>query len=212
MEKREKIILLIVVELILCLITGLLFVKGLMIYTIFFATLSAIMLIFVILYAVNNKDENSIYMSTLKNVLRTYDSILVSSEDLPDLKGKNILMINSLEDFIDAQVEIRKPIYYKRDVDSCSFVIVDNKEACVHILKRNDKVVSPLEIKIDELVKESEKKPKKKSILENIEKTTIIKLDNMKSYKVSPVKKSKNDSTKSFLERLRKNYLSSQEK
>ena len=213
MEKREKIILMVVVELVLLLITGLLFFNELPVYTIFFATLSAVCLVFIILYAVNNRDENSIYLSTLKNIMRTYDSILVGSEDLPELRGRNILMVSSLEDFLDAQSEIRNPIYYKRDVDSCSFVIIDNKEACVYIFKRNDDVISPLETRIDELVKESSKKSKKKSLLEHIEKTTIIRLDNMKAYKVSPVNKKKTtSSSSSFLERLRKNYLSENEK
>ena len=209
MEKRENVILLVTIELILLLITGLLFFNHLTMYTIFFATFSAVMLIFILLYLFNNKDEK---LSKLKNIMKTYDSVLVSSEELPNLKGKNILMISNLEDFIDAQAEIRKPIYYKRDVDSCSFVIVDNKEACVHILKTNKDVVSPLEKTIDELVKNSDKKPRKKSLLENIEKTTIIKLDNLRSYKVSPVAKGGKQTSKSFLERLRKNYLSSNEK
>ena len=212
MEKREKIILLVVIELVLLLATALLFFNGLTMYTIFFATFSAVMIVFILLYAFNNKDEKTIYLSTLKNTMKTYDSVLVSSEDLPNLKGKNILMVSNLEDFIDAQAEIRKPIYYKRDVDSCSFVIVDNKEACVFILKVNSGIVSPLEKKIEELVNESNKKPRKKSLLENIEKTTIIKLDNLKSYKVSPVSKGGKTTSKSFLERLRKNYLSSSEK
>ncbi len=212
MEKRENVILLVVIELILLLITGLLFFNHLTMYTIFFATFSVVMLIFILLYMFNNKDEKSIYLSKLKNIMKTYDSVLVSSEELPNLKGKNILMVSSLEDFIDAQAEIRKPIYYKRDVDSCSFVIVDNKEACVHILKTNKDIISPLETKIEELVKENNKKPRKKSLLENIEKTTIIKLDNLRSYKVSPVAKGGKQTSKSFLERLRKNYLSNNEK
>ena len=213
MEKREKIILFIVIELILILLTGLLYFNDLKIYTIFFATLSAVVLIFIVLYAVNNRDDDSTYLSTLKNILKTYDSILVSSEELPNLKGKNILMVSSMEDFIDAQVEIRKPIYYKRDIDSCSFVIVDNKEACVHVMKKDPSVESPLEIEIEKLVEESNKKSsRKKSLLENIDKTTIIRLDNMKSYKVSPVRKKKTSDSESFLERLRKNYLSNNEK
>ena len=181
MEKREKVVLFVAIELILILITGLLYFKDLKVYTIFFATLSAVILIFIVLYIVNNRNEDSAYASSLKNIMKTYDSILVSSEELPDLKGKNILMVSSMEDFIDAQVEIRKPIYYKRDVDSCSFVIVDNNEACVHVMKKDESVISPLEIEIERLVKESSKKTsaKKKSILENIEKTTIIRLDNM---------------------------------
>lgn len=210
MKKKEKMLLLTFILLVLCVITIVLYMNKLQMYMIFFATLTGIMFIVVLMCAFENKDEKSIYLSTLKKFLKTYDSVLVDSENLPELRGKNILMITNASDLVDAQVEIRKPIYYKRDLDSCSFVIIDNKEACVYIMKVNDNVVSPLEIKIDELIKESEQiKGNKKSLLENIERTTIIKLDNMKSYKISPVgnEEKNDDGSKTFMERLRKDFL-----
>ena len=211
MEKKEKMFLLTFILIVLAIVTVVLYLNELEMYMIFFATLTGIMLIVVLIYAFEKKDEKSIYISSLKKVLKTYDSILVDSDNLPDLKGKNILMITNISDLIDAQIEIRKPIYYKRDLESCSFVIVDGKEACVYVMKMNDSVVSPLEVRIDELVKESEKvKGNKKSLLENIERTTIIKLDNMKSYKISPVREGGEKveyESKSLMERLKKDFL-----
>lgn len=181
-------------------------------YTIFFATLSAVVLLGIVIYSFDTKDEKTIYLSNLKKVLKSYDAVLVDSENLPELRGKNILMVTNVSDMIDAQIEIRKPIYYKREVDSCAFVIIDGKEACVYIMKLNNSVVSPLEIRINELLKESAQKKNKKSVLSGIDKTTIIKLDNMKSYKVSPVRKdgendSQKSSDKSILNKLKKDFL-----
>ena len=53
------------------------------------------------------------------------------------------------------------------------------------------------------------KKKKNQHILDGIERTTIIKLDNMKSYKVSPIReKDVNEAKeKSFLEKLKREYL-----
>lgn len=210
MKKREKVFLLSFIFVVLAVITVILYMNELDIYMIFFATLTGIMLIVVLICAFENKDEKSIYLSSLKRFLKTYDSVLIDSENLPELRGKNILMVTNASDLIDAQVELRKPIYYKRDLDSCSFVLIDNKEACVYVMKVNESVVSPIEIRIDELLKESEQlKTNKKSLLENIDRTTIIKLDNMKSYKISPVRDGvkPEEKNKSFMERLRKDFL-----
>ena len=96
-----------------------------------------------------------------------------------------------MEDLIDAQIEIRKPIYYMIEgEDSCSFVLVDNNEVCIFILKQNEQVESPLELIINEYEKNNDID---ESLLEDIEKTTIIKLNNMKSFKVSPYKKEKKE-------------------
>ena len=65
--------------------------------------------------------------------------------------GKNIIRVTNLEDLMDAQLELRKPIYYMIEgEDSCSFVLLDNTEACIYILKKNDEVESPLELIIAE--------------------------------------------------------------
>lgn len=208
MKKDGKLIFFIIVLITLMALTIFLFIKEYEMYTIFFGTLSAVVLLGIIIYAFDTKDERSIYLSNLKKVLKSYDAVLVDSENLPELRGKNILMVTNMSDMIDAQIEIRKPIYYKRDVDSCSFVIIDGKEACVYVMKLNDTIISPLEVRINELVKESAQRKSKKSVLSEIEKTTIIKLDNMKSYKVSPVRKDdKKNSEKSFLARLREDFL-----
>lgn len=213
MKKNRKLILFIIILVALIALTVFLYVKRLEMYTIFFATLSAVVFLGIVIYAFDTKDEKSIYLSNLNKVLKSYDAVLVDSENLPELRGKNILMVTNISDMIDAQIEIRKPIYYKRELDSCAFVIIDGKEACVYIMKLNSSVVSPLEVRINELVKESVQKKNKKSVLSEIEKTTIIKLDNMKSYKVSPIKKGVSEmptpktSEKSILSRLREDFL-----
>ena len=96
-----------------------------------------------------------------------------------------------MDDLVDAQIEIRKPIYYMIEgEDSCSFVLLDNSEACIYILKQNENVTSPLELIINEYEKHNDIDA---SLLEDIERTTIIKLNNMKSFKVSPYKKNKDN-------------------
>ena len=164
--KREVKIILIVLVLIGALgLTYYMFSKDLMTYAIVFGAISLVTLIFLIVFIRNTRSEESIYKSTLRKILKNYDAILVQSYNFPKLSGKNIIRVTNLEDLMDAQLELRKPIYYMIEgEDSCSFVLLDNTEYEKHA-------------DIDE------------SLLADIERTTIIKLSNMKSFRVSPIKK-----------------------
>ena len=156
-------------------------------YALIALAVAVVLLITLVTYILNTRNEEAIYNSTLKRVLNNYDAILVESHNFPDLKGKNIIKVTNMDDLVDAQIEIRKPIYYMIEgEDSCSFVLLDNTEACIYILKQNENVTSPLELIINEYEKHNDIDA---SLLEDIERTTIIKLNNMKSFKVSPYKK-----------------------
>lgn len=172
-----------------------LYLHNLYTYLIVVGTLSVLIAIGLIIYVVNTRSEEAIYKNNLKKILSYYDAVLVESHNFPNLKGKNIIRITNIEDLIDAQIEIRKPIYYMIEgEDSCSFVLIDNNEVCVFILKQNETVESPLELIMNEYEKNNDID---ESLLEDIERTTIIKLNNMKSFKVSPYKKNKDTNVNS---------------
>lgn len=190
--KKEKTIVLTILLITLMIIEFIFFNQHLFSYSIILMAAIIVLTIYLITYIYENKDEQSIYKSKLKKALRNYDAILVESQRFPDLKGKNIIRVTNMDDLIDAQIEIRKPIYYMVENEtSCSFVLLDTNEACVYILKQNEEIVSPLE----QIIEEYEKKKNgddDSSLLEDIEKTTIIKLKN-KTLKVSPYRKNKDE-------------------
>ncbi len=143
-----------------------------------------------IYYVITNSNPKVAYESAVRSVLNTYDSVLVQSNQVPKLDGRNIVYIGTMDDLIDAQLEIRKPICYVKQSESCSFILLDEKEAYIHIMKLSMDVLSPLEIEI----KENELKVKNKDemdaeMLKEIERTTIVRLSNQRSYKVSPIRK-----------------------
>ena len=109
----------------------------------------------VFLVGMNNMFQSSNpekkYQSNIKNILNTFDSILVKSNSVPELKDRNIIMVESMDDLVDAQLEIRKPICYLKQTESCSFVLLDEKEAYVYVEKLNENVKSPVEIEIKAL-------------------------------------------------------------
>ena len=143
-------------------------------------------------FVFDNSNPTRAYESNVRNIINTFDSILVQSNAVPKLEGRNIIYVETIDDLIDAQLEIRKPICYYKQTESCSFALLDDKEAYIYIEKLNPDVVSPLEIEIKEnKLKIKSADEMDSEMLRDIEKTTIVKLSNKKSYKVSPIRKDK---------------------
>ncbi len=159
-------------------------------YSILAFTLAGVLLLVGAGLMLKSSSPNKQYESTVRDILNTFDSILVKSNTVPTLDGRNVVPVMSMDDLVDAQLEIRKPICYIKQTESCSFVLLDDKEAYVYTEKLNDKVVSPVEIAIQEAkIKNKSKAEMDSEMLREIEKTTVVKLSNQKSYKVSPIRK-----------------------
>ena len=118
--------------------------------------------------------------------MKTFDAILVKTDELPEIDGRSIVLVPDFEDLVDAQIEIRKPIYYKKDVRSSIYVLLDDKQACITLLKVDKNENSIFDIYIQE--QKNKKNKFDQNILTGIENTTVVKLDNNKSYKVSPIR------------------------
>lgn len=157
-------------------------------FSIILGALFAILIVCLGVYLREEPDEYSLFIKNKKRILRTYDSIIVEVEDIPNIAGKNIIKVKSIEDLVDAQLELREPIYYKNDNDSCFFMLLHYNEACVYILKMNDGVVSPTEQSIRYMKEDKENKDESENILNNVENTIVYKLDELRSFKISPIR------------------------
>lgn len=190
MNENMKGILFIVVGLIACGVAYYLYTIEYAGYTILLVTLSLILIGFGIKSLLDGRNPEKVYESNIKSILNTFDSILVKSNSVPKLVGRNIIIVEDIDDIVDAQLEIRKPICYYRQTESCSFVLLDDKEAYVYVEKINPDVISPVEIEINDIKRKQKSSDDIDSeMLKDIEKTTIVRLSNKKSYKVSPIKK-----------------------
>ena len=192
-------------------VVGLFFLLYKNIYTYAFI-LFALVIVFLVLFVkemTGAKSPEMIYDGILRSILKTYDAVLIDIEKIPDINVRNIIKVSSFEKLIDAQIELRKPIFYKMSMNSCSFILLDEEEVYIFVLRMNEDSFSPLDDIILEIEQNTDKKKKNQHILDGIERTTIIKLDNMKSYKVSPIReKDVNEvKEKSFLEKLKREYL-----
>lgn len=162
-------------------------------YALIAVSFGLILLIFGIKSILSERNPEQAYESKIKNIINTFDSILVKSNTVPKLLGRNIIFVEEIEDLVDAQLEIRKPICYYKQTESCSFILLDDKEAYVYIEKLNSDVVSPVEIEINDIKrKQKNSEDLDSEMLRDIEKTTIVRLSNKRSYRVSPVRKDDN--------------------
>ena len=162
-------------------------------YCILSITFGIVFLLLGISNLLKSQSHEKKYDWEIKDILKTFDSILVKSSEIPNLDNRNIIVVESIDDLVDAQLEIRKPICYLKQTESCSFVLLDDKEAYVYVAKINENILSPIEIVIKESkIKRKNRDEMDSEMLRDIEKTTIVKLSNKKSYKISPVRKKEN--------------------
>lgn len=191
MKKRnyKLIIILVCIALILALITKNIYATEFMLYSYITATLFILVVAVLIMYIIKTRSPESLFKSKIKNIINTYDSILVKVDILPDLSNKDIVYIDKFESLIKSQGEVKKPIFYSVTEKTASFVLIDNNLVCYSIIKENEDLIDPVESKL--MVANAKKNIKDidESILADLEHTTIIKLPNIGTYRVSPVRK-----------------------
>lgn len=169
--------------------TIILFVNKIYTYFIICFALTFVCFVALILSISGNKSDEEVYDINVNNTLKIYDAILVKSKDYPSLDGRNIIYVEEFDDLVDAQLEIRKPVYYVREESCCSFILLDTQEALIYIMKKDPNVNCKLEEMIngnnDE--KKEESIPKgKDDLLADINNTTILKISDDRKFKISP--------------------------
>ena len=178
---------------VVCVILGVILIQkssDFSMYSIFLFAVAFVLIVFGIGDFLYGNNPSKLFESKVKKILNTYDSILVKSTSVPRLDGKNIFLVETIDDLVDAQLEIRKPICYLKQTESCSFVLLDDQAAYVYVEKVNEDITSPLEIEIKESrIRGRNIDEMDAEMLREIERTTIVKLSNKKSYKVSPIRK-----------------------
>lgn len=111
------------------------------------------------------------YYRKIRKIIKTYNSILVKCKAIPMLNDKNIIMVDSMDGMVNAEIETRKPILYFMENESVSFMLLDGTEAYIHIIKLHEGV----ECAVENIIKnmENAKNTFVKEILSNIEKILL---------------------------------------
>ena len=189
-NNNNKIIISLIV-LILFLLSIILLFNDLMNYFIVTITVTIILFIYLCFIVFRKEDDKSIYDRELKKILKTYDSILIYSDNDYKLNNDNIIIVNDLDDLVKINSVTKRPIIFIKEEKSAVFLLNSETELLAYIKKENKNVVSKYEAKIIEYINDNKDVNNNKKILDNIDKTMLIKLKNDKVYKVSPLNKKK---------------------
>ena len=77
------------------------------------------------------------YSIELKKILSCYDDIVVNVNTLPDVSGLNIIHVESFDELLNAQGEVRMPIncYISKRKNRATFILINESIAWVYVLK-----------------------------------------------------------------------------
>lgn len=123
-------------------------------YSIITGSFTFVLIILLIIDSLRCKSPRIKYENSVKDILNTYDGILVEVKNIPDLKDKNILLVKNMEELIDAQAEIKKPIYFYKEASDCIFLLIDMDEVCIFIYRLNHSIKTA----VDSIIELKEKK------------------------------------------------------
>ena len=101
-----------------------------------FFSLAFVLIMILIYFIVKEAKKESVYHKKLRKILKTYDGIIVSIKEFPNLNNLNIIVVNSFEELIDAHSEIRKPIHYIQKNNGATFVLINEGIAYKYFLER----------------------------------------------------------------------------
>ncbi|MCI8460012.1 MAG: DUF5305 domain-containing protein [Bacilli bacterium] len=190
---RENVLITFVVAIVLEIVMILfLYFSDLGVYNLFVIVLLVITVVSLMIYYKSTQSADSRYESYLKKILKTFDSILVKVIEIPSFEGKRIIRVAGLEDLMDAQAEIRKPITFFEEDNGTSFILLDDNEAYIYVLKKKN-----VDLLIDEHIRNYKLENRKtdySELFDEIDKTMIVMINNEKAYKVSPIREKKNKS------------------
>ena len=98
-------------------------------------TITGLLFVYMVVKIFTKNDKKTIYERKLKNILKTYDSILVYSKTKIELDKDNTLRVTNINDLMKAQQLINKPIIYQ-DEEKCSkFILKDEDKYLTYTLK-----------------------------------------------------------------------------
>ena len=117
-----------------------------------FLLITIIFTIMILVYLIKNiliskMDDQEKYKLEVNKLIKIYRNILVNVEELPNT-NKSLLKVNTLDDLLNAQYEIKKPIFYITRDDSTMFYVIDSDVILYYLMKQEQEELSVLEIKL----------------------------------------------------------------
>lgn len=137
---------------------------------------------------VSNSSPEKVYESTVNNILKTYEVILVEIENLPEFEDRKIVQTQSFDDLVNIEYEYRKPVYFIHNEYSYDFMLMTDDELYAYTLKLNEEKRSQFEKYLDDKARASESSSKQLDVIDSIDNTVVIKVGDGKEFVISPIK------------------------
>lgn len=132
------------------------------------------------------KKPNGLFNEYVRSIIDNNESILVEIDKFPDLNNKKIYRTKTIDDLLNMETSVKKPIYYITNNDSYDFILLDNKKVYINTIRKNKNIISCLDLYLSDL---NNNKKDQYDLIEDLDKTTIIKVDKDKEYIVYPLNK-----------------------
>ena len=119
-----------------------------------FATIFIAIFLVLIGYLVHgvltNKNEKEMFYSNVNRIMKNYSALLVESS-IPSFIGKDIIFVKNIDNLANAAIQLRKPILFIKDKESCAFIVLDDMTMLVNIFKINNASDNRVENIINEM-------------------------------------------------------------
>ena len=99
----------------------------------------------------DSQTDESKYEGQVNRLIKTYNPILVNTNTFPNLSGKSVMPVAQFDDLVNAQAEVRKPIYYVKGKDSTAFYLLNDEMFLIYYVKVNGNEKSELELEVDKM-------------------------------------------------------------
>lgn len=184
MKNEWKTVVVSIVILVLFFVSFVLFMNDLINYSMITISLTILCMIGLFINIFTKKDAHSNYVRKLKQILKTYDSDIVYSDEEYIITEKDVFFVKEIDDLIKASNELESPIIYFGEETSSNFIVKSDDVLLVYILKENQDVTDYEHYILKHIENTT---GSKKVVLNNITEETIIKLGE-KFYKITPMK------------------------
>ncbi len=184
MKNEGKTVVVSIVILVLFFVSFVLFMNDLINYSMITISLTILCMIVLFINIFTKKDAHSNYVRKLKQILKTYDSDIVYSDEEYIITEKDVFFVKEIDDLIKASNELESPIIYFGEETSSNFIVKSDDVLLVYILKENEDVTDYEHYILKHIENTT---GSKKVVLNNITEETIIKLGE-KFYKITPMK------------------------
>ena len=150
MNKKRSLGIILIFIIIVLMIIYYLYSKNETSFALLFIGLFLVLIGYLVYGVFSNKNEKEIFYNTVNRIVKNYSALLVESS-IPSFVGKDIIYVKNIDNLANAAIQLRKPIYFIKDKESCAFIVIDDVTTLVTILKVNNSSDNRVENIINEM-------------------------------------------------------------